>query len=261
MENLLEMLGAAFMLSLGIMSSLWLFYLINKNAGVVDVGWALAFVAVSWAYLFLGNGFGQKRWILAGMVTAWGLRLAYHLYMRLLCQGEDKRYQEIRKNWGGKNSDAKFLMMYIFQGVLVVLLSLPFLIVSADATAPWVAIEWIGFLVWLVGVVGETYADKQLTVFKAIPENRDKVCREGLWNYSRHPNYFFELIVWIGYFLFALGTSYGWLALISPVLMLILLTKVSGVAITEAESLKSKGADYLEYQRTTSSFIPWFHTK
>lgn len=258
MSSLFEMLGASFFLVLSLMSILWVIFYFRRNASIVDIGWAVGFVISAWAYLCLGDGDTLKQWTLTFMVTIWGLRLAWQLYQRMLVSAEDPRYQQIRKSWGNDNADFKFLMMFIFQGVLVVILSLPFLLVNNFSTPNWHGVELTGMIFWAIGLIGEAYADKQLYDFKLNPENVGKVCRKGLWYYSRHPNYFFEFIVWVGYALFALGTPAGWLGLISAGIMLVLLTKVSGIPLAEAEAMRTKGVEYEEYQRTTSSFIPWF---
>ncbi len=261
MVNFFEMVGASFVLVLSLMSILWVVYYFIKNSGIVDIGWACGFVLAAWAYFFLGHGYAPKRWVIMIMVTIWGLRLAWHLYQRFVIAGEDPRYQEMRKSWGSEHSDFKFFMMFIFQGVLVVILSLPFLIVSGLAEPGWAGVEIFAIVLWIASVAGESLADHQLTAFKQRPENQGKVCKEGLWHYSRHPNYFFEFVIWVAYFLFALGTPAGWLAIISPALMLCLLLKVSGIPLTEAEAAKSKGPEYEEYQKTTNPFIPWFPKK
>jgi steroid 5-alpha reductase family enzyme len=262
MFNLFEMLGASFFFVLGFMAILWMIYvLFSKNAGILDIGWALAFVGVVWIYFWLGFGELPKKGVIALLVTLWGLRLAWQLLQRYMNFPEDHRYREIRQNWGPENQNFKMLLLFIFQGVLIVILSIPFLIICSMALPGWRGVEVAGILVWLVGFLGESLADYQLYLFRLNPENIGKVYRGGLWHYSRHPNYFFELIVWIGYFLFALGTPNGWIALVAPVLMLGLLTKISGIPLTEEQSLKSKGEDYADYQRTTSPFIPWFPKK
>lgn len=257
MSNIFEMLGAAFFLVLGLMSILFVVYYFKKNAGIADIGWSLSFTLASWAYFFIGNGDSPKKWIITMMVTIWSLRLAWQLYQRFIATEEDARYRDLRQSWGGEQGDAKFFIMFIFQGVLAVVLSLPFLIVAANGESSWYSIEALGMFLWLIGVAGEALADHQLFKFKQDPSNEGKVCQEGLWYYSRHPNYFFEFIVWLGFFFFALGTPGGWLSIISPALMLILLTKISGIPLAEAQALKSKGAAYEEYQKSTSSFIPW----
>lgn len=259
MTTIFEMLGAAFFLVVSLMSLCFLFYYFKKNAGIADLGWALSFCLAAWAYFFIGYGYSPKKWVMTSMATMWSLRLTWHLFRRYRTSDEDPRYQELRKTWGktaGENM--QFFMMFMFQAVLAILLSLPFLFVSAWATVGWQGIEILGILFWLIGIVGETFADQQLFQFKQNPSNRAQVCQEGLWFYSRHPNYFFEFIVWIGFFFFALGTDGGWLSILSPALMLLLLTQVSGIPVSEEQARKSKGAPYQEYQKTTSSFIPWF---
>lgn len=258
MLNIFEMLGAAFFLVLSLMSILWVVYYFKKNAGIVDIGWSLSFVITVWAYFLLGYGYAPKKWAVALMVTTWGCRLAWSLYQRYIMSEEDSRYQILRQKWGEADEAFKFFMLFILQGVLVVVLSLPFLLVCAFADNNWQGVEVTGMILWLTGVAGEATADQQLFQFKQSSANKDKVCQEGLWYYSRHPNYFFEFIVWAGYFFFALGTPGGWLAIIAPGIMLCLLTKVSGIPLAEAQALKTKGVAYEEYQKTTSAFIPWF---
>lgn len=257
MINIFEMLGAGFFLVMLLMLALFVVYYFKRNASIVDIGWSLCFVLAVWAYFFLGQGYAPKRWIIALMVTIWGGRLAWQLYLRYIGSEEDPRYQELRRSWGDEGENFKFFVMFIFQGVLALLLSVPFLIICGGADAEWHGVEALGILFWLVGVVGEAAADQQLYQFKQNPANQGKVCQTGLWSLSRHPNYFFEFIIWVGYFLFALGSPMGWLAILSPALMLILLTKVSGIPLAEAQALKSKGIAYQEYQKTTSPFIPW----
>lgn len=261
MGNIFEMLGAAFFLVLVLMSALWIVYFFRKNAGIVDIGWSLSFVLTAWAYFFIGYGFAPKKWILTAMVTIWGCRLAWQLYQRYMIGEEDPRYEDLRKSWGAEGEDFKFFLMFIFQGVLAVVLSIPFILVAGFAVPQWYGIELAGILLWFIGVAGEAIADHQLLQFKQNPGNSGKVCEEGLWHYSRHPNYFFEFVVWVGYFFFALGTPWGSLAFLAPAIMLCLLTKVSGIPLCEAQAIKTKGAAYLEYQKTTSSFFPWFRSK
>jgi steroid 5-alpha reductase family enzyme len=117
-------------------------------------------------------------------------------------------------------------------------------------------LEAAGVAIWLVGLIGESIADGQLAAFKADASNHGRVCDVGLWRYSRHPNYFFEWTIWIGYAVFALASPWGWLALAMPALMLHFLINVTGVKATEEQALRSKGERYREYQQRTSMFIP-----
>jgi steroid 5-alpha reductase family enzyme len=118
--------------------------------------------------------------------------------------------------------------------------------------------EYIGVAIWAISILGESLADGQLAAFKRKPESKGHTCREGLWRYSRHPNYFFEWFIWIGYALVGLGADYGWLGFISQAFILYFLLRVTGIPATEAQAVRSRGDDYREYQRTTSAFVPWF---
>ena len=119
-------------------------------------------------------------------------------------------------------------------------------------------VEWVGIALWLFAVAGESLADYQLKQFKADSANHGQVCQIGLWHYSRHPNYFFEWLIWVAWFIFALGSPYGWMAVVCPLLMLYFLFKVTGIPATEAQALRTRGEEYRRYQQTTSVFVPWF---
>ncbi len=252
------MLGASFILVMALMLFLWVIYTFRRNGGIVDIGWALGFILTVWSFAALGDGEILRRMFIALLVTLWAGRLAYHLTCRYLKSPEDPRYRQIRENWGGDRKNIKFLIMFILQGMLVIVLSTPFMLICLSKH-PFSWWEGFGAAVWLTGVAGEGVADWQLKQFKL--QNRGKVCRTGFWKYSRHPNYFFEWVVWIGYFLIALPAPGGPLAIISPLLMLYFLLKVSGIPPSEAQSLKTKGEAYREYQRTTSPFLPWIPGK
>jgi steroid 5-alpha reductase family enzyme len=120
------------------------------------------------------------------------------------------------------------------------------------------AIEITAIALWTVALIGEAIADAQLERFKAQPSNRGRTCRIGLWRYSRHPNYFFEWLIWVAYALFALASPYGWIAIACPLVMLYLLFRVTGIPATEAQALRTRGEDYRQYQAATSAFVPWF---
>ena len=151
--------------------------------------------------------------------------------------------------------------MFIFfqiQGVLLAGLSLPFAWICVNANPFISPVEWLGLMLWCGAFVGESVADRQLDRFKSDAANRGKTCRQGLWRYSRHPNYFFEWLMWVAWFLFACGSPLGWLSIYAPLIMLHFLVNVTGIRPTEAQALKSRGADYRRYQETTSPFVPWF---
>jgi len=138
-----------------------------------------------------------------------------------------------------------------------VLFALPFAAVARNpqASAPWLV---AAVALWLLGVLGESIADAQLARFRNDPSNRGKTCRDGLWRYSRHPNYFFEWLHWFAYVLLAIGSPISWLAWTGPVVMYAFLRWISGIPFTEAQALRTRGEDYARYQRSTPMLFPWF---
>ncbi len=261
----------AFLIASGLLMAAWAISTIVRNAGFVDVAWSFAFTLLSAFYLLAGSGFGPRRWLIGGMVILWSLRLGSHLLIRVLHHHpeEDTRYAKIRRSWGGSLSvgsppasslsvNLKFLVFFEAQAVLAALLSIPFIFVCANPEPGIQPMEWSGLFLWCVALAGESLADSQLRAFRADPANREKVCDAGFWRYSRHPNYFFEWLVWTGYAVFALASPLGWTALLSAGVMLIFLRFVTGVPPAEAQSIASKGDAYRRYQEKTNAFIPWF---
>jgi steroid 5-alpha reductase family enzyme len=245
----------------GMMLVLWIIHLLIRNAAVVDVGWAAGLGTLAIFYALAGPGYPARKWAMASMAGFWGLRLAAYLTMsRVVGQSEEGRYVQLRQEWK-THLALRFLFFFEFQALLDVLLSLPFLIACLNPNAPLWTIEKIGAGIWLIAIVGEAFADGQLNKFKKNPGNHGKTFRGGLWRYSRHPNYFCEWLIWVGYAVFALGSPWGWLGLISPALILYFLLSATGIPATEAQALRSRGTDYRMYQRTTSSFVPWFPKK
>jgi steroid 5-alpha reductase family enzyme len=253
----LVLLGLGLAVVVVIMTSLWLLGLRFRNFSYVDIGWSGNFAVLAILYASLTNGWPLRRWLIAAMFVFWGLRLAAHLATRILGEPEEGRYVRLREEWGQKGSvNAKFLAFFLFQGVLNVFLVLPLLLACLNPTPGLHPLEFLGVAVWLLGLAGESLADRQLAAFKRNPDNRGKVCNTGLWRYSRHPNYFFEWTIWIGYALFALASPLGWIAIAMPLLMLHFLVNVTGVKPTEEQALRSRGDAYRAYQATTSAFIP-----
>ena len=231
------------------------------NNGVVDVAWSFAFTPLVLVYALTGEGDRARTLVLVAMVLAWSLRLTIYLYRRVMALHpvEDTRYQDLREAWAA-NLDLRFFVFFQAQAAIAVFFSVPHLLAASHA-APLTTIDLVGAGVWAVGFVGEATADWQLARFKADPANRGRICNVGLWATSRHPNYFFEWLVWIGFALFAWSAPWGWLALSAPAVMLYLLLRVTGIPATEAAAVKRRGDAYREYQRTTSAFIPWFASR
>ena len=145
--------------------------------------------------------------------------------------------------------------------MLCIVLATPFLLASQNPAPAFSDFEYAAAVLWVVAIAGEITADMQLNSFKSNAANRGKTCRAGLWKYSRHPNYFFEWLIWVAFCLFAIDSKYGYLALFPPALMLYFLFRVTGIPATEAQALRTRGEDYKRYQETTSAFVPWFPRK
>ncbi len=252
----------AALLGAGLLSLLqvgfWFWQCRTRNAGWVDVGWALGLAVMALLAAALGPAPLARRLLVGTLGGLHGLRLGLHLWRRVDTDPhEDGRYQAIRAAWK-TNLNLKFFGFFQGQALLDVLLGWPFLLVAWNPAPSLHPLELAGAGLWLVAWLGEGLADRQLRRFKARADQRGKTCREGLWRYSRHPNYFFEWLVWVAYLLVALPAPLGWTALWAPLLMLYFLLRVTGIPYTEAQSLRSRPEDYARYQRETSAFIPWF---
>jgi len=235
---------------------LWFYQLKSNNAGVIDIGWALGLVILAGIYAAGLPGYKFRESILFFMVFIWGFRLSGLLVNRFRRDAqEDRRYQKLRQDWG-KFLQLKFLALFLFEGLLDLVLSVPFFLICLNPNPQISVFEWIAVGVWIVAFAGEVISDEQMRRFKKEQTNRNKVCQVGLWNYSRHPNYFFEWCMWLAYSLLALSAPHGWMGLISPVIMYHFLINVTGVPLAEEMALRSKGEEYRRYQITTSFFVP-----
>jgi steroid 5-alpha reductase family enzyme len=230
-----------------------------NNYGIVDIAWSYALGGLAIFYALAGAGWGPRRVLIAVLAGVWSARLGTHLFVRVMGHHpvEDGRYVRLRQDWAA-NFTTKMFGFFQLQAVSVVVLGVAFLAPCANPSPALHPAEIAGALLWLVAVGGEALADAQLAAFKRDPANRGRVCAVGLWRYSRHPNYFFEWLVWVAYFVFALGSPWGAAALVGPVSILWLLLRVTGIPLTEEQAVRTKGDAYRRYQRTTSAFVPWF---
>lgn len=229
------------------------------NYGIVDVAWSYAFAGLAGFYAFAGAGWGPRRILLAALAGLWSLRLGTHLFVRVARHhpAEDTRYAQLRRDWAD-NFGPRMARFFQWQAVSVVVLGAGFLALAQNPAAGFHPLELAGAALWLVALIGEGVADAQLAAFKREPANRGRVCATGLWRYSRHPNYFFEWLVWVAFLVVALPSPWGWVAIVGPAGMLYLLLRVTGIPLTEEQAVRSKGEAYRRYQATTSAFLPWF---
>ena len=235
---------------------LWLQQLQTRNAGWVDVFWSWSVGVVGLIFLLIGQGSMAPRLAAGVLLVVWSVRLGGHIFIRVRNDSrEDGRYAAMRDALGQKAAPV-FLLFYWGQAGLAWGFALTFLVISNQKAFFWPAVL-AGVALGLLAIGGEALADRQLKRFKQRPDSRGRTCREGLWRYSRHPNYFFEWLHWVSYPVMAMGAAHGgWLWLL-PLAMLVFLWFVTGIPYTERQALKTRGDDYRDYQRTTSAFFPW----
>ncbi len=236
----------------------FIFFLIGtfiKNNSIVDMGWGMGFVLIAW-YLMIENwNFYIPRLIMTVLITIWGLRLFIHIIQRNLGKEEDFRYKKWREEWGKWLIPRAFLQVYMLQGVFMGIISLPVILIRYKAGTWDLLILLIGLAVWIIGFIFESLGDKQLKNFINNPNNRGKIMDQGLWKYTRHPNYFGEATMWWGIFFIGISAGVSIISIISPLTITTLLLFVSGVPMLE-KSMKDKPG-YKEYAEKTSIFIPF----
>lgn len=228
------------------------------NYSLVDAVWAFGIGLTGGLWLASRGGNFPKHWVAGGLLAVWSIRLGWHLQGRIrrAHPDEDARYRKLREVWSGRVASA-FFWFFQAQGVSVILLALPFLLIARDPDTSWSAWESLGLAVTLVGILGESLADSQMSAFKAVNSDSKAVCQAGLWRYSRHPNYFFEAVIWLGFYFYACGSEWGWAMFYAPGVIIYLLLRVTGIPPTETAAVLRKGDAYRIYQKTTSPFIPW----
>ena len=243
-----------------VMVTTWAVSLPLRNASIVDPIWSLGFVVVGWVSFAVAHSQvdALRTGVLLAFVTIWGVRLSLHLFTRNVGHGEDYRYKAMRKKHGSKFWLVSLGTVFVFQGVLMWIVSLPlqFGIGTAGKATGWVVVLVVGAAVWVLGFAFESIGDAQLRAFKSDPASAGQVMDRGLWRYTRHPNYFGDACVWWGIGVVALGAGgWAWLGLIGPIVMTTLLRRVSGVTLLE-KSLVKRRPGYVDYVRRTSPFIP-----
>ena len=241
-------------LALGLV--VWGVSIVVRDASIVDIFWGPLFIVMAGVDAVLGQGLAARKVLVLVLVTAWGLRLAIHLARRNLGHGEDYRYRAMRERHGSRFWLVSLFTVFVLQGVLAWIIALPVhAALVPGVSAPLGVVDALGAAVFLVGLVVETMADLELTRFRRDPRNRDRVLAEGLFRYSRHPNYFGDALVWWG--LGLVGVAAGaTFSLVGPALMTLLLLRVSGVTLLE-QTIEERRPAYAEYKRTTSAFFPW----
>jgi steroid 5-alpha reductase family enzyme len=236
----------------GYMTLWFIISIIKKRNDIADISWGLGFVLMAWLSFYL-SGFSFPALLVNCLVTVWGLRLAWHIYHRNKNMPEDPRYLEWRKSW--KNIYVRsYLQVFLLQGIFLFLISLPVLFINHSAAEGFGILENAGLLVWGLGFYFESTGDRELKEFVSDPANKGKLMDKGLWQYSRHPNYFGEVTQWWGIFLMALSIPGSLFTVIGPLTITVLILFVSGIPLLEKKY--AGRPDWEAYKKRTSVFIP-----
>ncbi|MBU0711948.1 DUF1295 domain-containing protein [bacterium] len=240
------------------MSLFFLLAMFLKDNSIVDIGWGPGFILIT-LLMIVQRPIPGMRGIAYVFVILWGFRLARHIFLRNRGRREDFRYAAWRKEWGNWFVPRSYLQIFMLQGIIMLIVVYPIVVISVAPLRPIGIIETIGVLIWLIGFYFEAVGDFQLSRFKKDSDNKGKIITSGLWKYTRHPNYFGKAAMWWGIFLLALPVQHGWTTVISPILITYLLTKVSGVPMLERGC--EGNVQFELYKQRTNTFFPWFPKK
>ena len=256
MLSALEVGAAGWGIAAVLMLVLWFHQRRTEVAGVVDVAWAWGTGVMGAAFaLLVAAPEPGRQFLVALLGLGWGVRLGLHLWKRLEHDGEDARYAHMRASAGAHPQRVMFLFFQV-QATWVVLFALP-MWAAAATPGPLTWTDGFGVAIWCAALTGEWRAERDLLKFRARPGNAGRVCRDGLWRYSRHPNYFFEWLHWLAYCVIAIGSPYWWVAVGAAAVIYVFLSHITGIPWAEQQSLRRRGKAYREYQATTSRFFPW----
>lgn len=246
-----------YLLALAVISAMavatWLVSVFKRDVSIVDSLWSLLILAAGIVYLMATPEASVRGWVAIALAALWAVRLYVYITARNWGEPEDRRYRAIRANNQPGFAMKSVYIVFLLQAVLASIVSLP-LLAAALGSASLSIVDALGAALVLFGIVFEAVADWQLSRFKAQPGAHGRVLRDGLWRYSRHPNYFGECCVWWGFGLIAIAAG-AWWGLASPILMTILLLRVSGVALLERD-IRERRPEYAEYVERTNAFLP-----
>jgi len=243
--------------ALVLMTLVWATSLPKGDVSIIDIFWGPGFALLAIIYYVTGPQATLRQLLVPALVAIWGVRLGLYIFWRGRGKGEDYRYAEMRRKWGAKFPALSLVIVFWLQAILLWLIAMPLLVVQRSGQPD--AITWLdalGLLLFIVGFAFEAVGDFQMARFKDEPANKGRVLDSGLWRYTRHPNYFGDALLWWGFWLLTASATGAVWTVASPLIMTILLLKVSGVALLEKGLAQTK-PHYRDYVRRTSSFIPW----
>ncbi len=251
---MLDLVLQSSLLVLAYMTAWFILSRILKRNDVADVAWGMGFVLLAVFFLWRQEELTSRMFFCSTLVVLWGTRLTLHIYERNKGKREDYRYKEMRERWGRLFHLRSFLQVFMLQGILMLVISSSLMVVSNFDEGGLSWLDWTGVVVWGVGFFLESVSDRQLSKFLSDEKNKGKIMQQGLWRYSRHPNYFGEVVQWWGIYLIALSVPYGFLSVVSPLTITFLILKVSGIPLLER---KMEGnPEFKKYKEKTSIFFP-----
>jgi len=252
--QLAQLIGFSALVIWVYMSVLFLIAVVRKDNSIADIGWGIGFVIVALSVLVIQGDYSARQAMLTVLITIWGLRLSGRIFIRNRGKGEDFRYRKWRNEWGRFFLVRSYLQVFLLQGLFMWLISLPVVITGSKAATGWTGFDFAGVAIWLTGFFFEAVGDWQLDKFLSAKENKGKILDTGLWRYSRHPNYFGEVVMWWGIWIISLAQTWGWAGIISPITITVLIVFVSGIPLLE-RSMSASPA-FQAYARKTSVFFP-----
>jgi steroid 5-alpha reductase family enzyme len=229
----------------------------RRRNDFADIAWGLGFVVVGCFNWFLTPSPSPRGDLVLALVTLWGVRLMQHIGSRVASHGEDARYQAMRKGWGDHQAWNSYVKVFMLQGALLAVVSLPVIFGVSLASSPWRWTDLLGAALFLFGLAVETISDRQLARFVRT-KKPGQIMQTGLWKYSRHPNYFGEILLWWALAVIVCATG-AWIAAVGPLMITALILKVSGIPMIE--NRYAGNPDFERYKKRTSAFFLWFPKK
>lgn len=226
----------------------------KKDNSIGNFTWGGGVLLITLITFWLGNH-TTRSLLITILISLWAFRLILYLFLRYK-KGADPRFVAWQQQWGKYALLISFWWIFMMNGIMMSIMSVPSVLINRSMLSDVYMLDLVGLLMWIIGFCCEFLADQQLYVFMKNPANKGKIMTQGLWNYSRHPNYFGEIVMWWGIFCLALSVPFGFLAIVAPITITILLLFFTGVPMLER--VFENNLEYQDYKKHTSMLIPWF---